>query len=139
MASHAGAPTLHRLLGIGLVTLAAAFGGLTYAGVAPLLERDEGSRVIAYVMAGISLAVCAVALVFVKPRVPERRAGQPVEQYWSARDVTEKILLVWFLLEGAAIQAAIGFLLTGELATLIVAGAAMVAFWLCGPRAFAEA
>jgi hypothetical protein len=138
MASQAGVPLLHRLLGIGLVTLAAVFGGLTYAGVAPLLGRDEGSHVIAYAMAGISLAVCAIALLFFKPRVPERSAGQSVEQYWSARDVTEKILLVWFLLEGAAILAGIGYLLTGELATMIVAGAAIVVFWVCGPRAFAE-
>jgi hypothetical protein len=137
--SAATAPLLHRFLGIGLVMLAAVFAMLGYLGIAPLLPRNGVSPVIAYALSGIGVVLGAIALLFLKPRAPERKPGQSVEQYWSTRETGARVLPVWFLLEGAATTAAIGYLLTGEPVSLIVAALAIAAFWLCGPRVFDRA
>jgi hypothetical protein len=50
-----------------------------------------------------------------------------------------KVLLVWILLGGAGTLAATGYLVTGNPVSAIVTGLAIVAFWLCGPNAFAKA
>lgn len=129
-------PLLHRFLGIGLVMVATVFVTLNYVGVAPLLPREGASAAIAYAMSGISVVMGMVALLFLKPRVPDRKAGQSVEQFWSAPEAGAKVLPVWFLLESAGIAAIIGYLLTGEPVSLIVSALAIAAFWLCGPSVF---
>jgi hypothetical protein len=132
-------PLLHRFLGIGLVMLAGTFLVLAYLGIAPLLPPTDGRPVIAYALAAAGVLPVALALLVFKPRVPERRGGQPVEDYWSTPDVAAKALLVWFLMEGGAMLATIGFLLTGEPVSAIVMGVTVVAYWLCGPNVFAKA
>ena len=109
---------------------------LGYVGIAPLLPRESVATTIAYAMAGIGVVMGAVALMLLKPRVPDRKAGQSVEQYWSAPETSTRVFPVWFLLEGAATIATVGYLLTGEPVSLIVAVLAITAFWLCGPRVF---
>ena len=47
--------------------------------------------------------------------------------------------LVWFLMEGAGMMAAVGYLLTGQPVSVVAMGVAIVAFWLSGPNAFAKA
>jgi hypothetical protein len=129
-------PLLHRFLGIGLVMVATVFITLGYLGIAPLLPREGGSVVIAYAMSGFAVVLGAVALLFLKPKAPERKTGQSVEQYWSAPETSARVLPVWFLLEGAGTTAAIGYLLTGEPVSLVVTALAITVFWLCGPSAF---
>jgi hypothetical protein len=129
-------PLLHRFLGIGLVMVATVFVILGYVGIAPLLSRDGVSAVIAYAMSGVGVVLGAVALLFLKPRAPDRKPGQSVEQYWSAPETRERVLPVWFLLEGAGTTAAMGYVLTGEPVSLIVAALVIAAFWLCGPNVF---
>ena len=132
-------PVLHRFLGIGLVMMATVFVALGYVGIAPLLPRGGASPVIAYAMSGVAVVLGVVALLFLKPRVPDRKPGQSVEQYWSAPEAGARVLPVWFLLEGAGMTSAIGYLLTGEPVALIVAVLAITAFWLCGPNTFDRA
>ena len=135
----AAVPLLHRLLGIGLVMVATVFVTLTYLGIAPLLPREGVSVVIAYALSGVGVVLGAIALLFLKPRAPERKPGQSVEHYWSAPETNARVLPVWFLLEGAGTTAAVGYLLTGEPVALIVAVLTTTAFWLCGPNAFDRA
>jgi hypothetical protein len=111
---------------------------LAYLGIAPLLPR-EGVSVIAYAMSGVAVVLGAVALLFLKPRAPDRKPGQSVEQYWSAPETNARVIPVWFLLDGAGTIAAIGYLLTAEPVSLTVSVLAIVAFWLCGPSAFDRA
>jgi hypothetical protein len=132
-------PLLHRFLGIGLVMVATVFVALGFVGIAPLLPREGASPVIAYAMSGFAVVLGVVALLFLKPRVPDRKPGQSVEQYWSAPDAGARVLPVWFLLEGAGITSSIGYLLTGEPVALIVAVVAITVFWLCGPNTFDRA
>jgi hypothetical protein len=87
---------------------------------------------------GSAFGVTVVALLLLKPRVPERHVAQSVDQYWSTSGVSAKVVNVWFLLDGAGMLALIGCLLTGELVAAIVATVAIFAFWFCGPNTFAK-
>jgi hypothetical protein len=138
MTSASPAALLHRFLGIGLLGLVAVQIALTYAGVVPLLDREGSSSTIAYVLAGIGLAQIAASILALKPRVPERRSGQTVEQYWSTPEVVQAANLTWFLVEGAGVLNVVGFFLSGQLISLIVQATALVAFWLCRPAALAN-
>ena len=137
--AQASVPLLHRFLGIGLVILATVFVGLYVFGRTPLLPPDEVTRVIAYVLSGVSVVLLGVAFLILKPRVPARRAGQSEADYWTTPDAAGKIMQVWFVVEGAGTLSAVGFLLTGEPVAAIVMGAAVAAFWVVGPNAFAHA
>lgn len=132
------APLLHRSLGIGLVMMAAVMAFLRYRGVAPTLP-PESITLILYTLSGLCVVLMAVALFVVKPRVPDRRPQQSVEEYWSTPEVGAKALLVWFLMEGVGTMAAVGYLLTGQPVTVVAMVLAIVAFWLCGPNMFAKA
>jgi hypothetical protein len=126
---------LHRILGIGVTTVAAVFLVLTYLGIAPILREPDGfEQIVAYVLSGVAAAVVAVALLVVKPRFPDRVFGHSVEEYWSEPKVRQNVLLIWFLLEGAGILAAIGFFLTGAVVSAIAMGGAIVIYWLSGPK-----
>lgn len=137
-ATPATGPMLHRFLGIGLMSLAAALLLLKYFGIAQGLRADSVTRLIAYALSGIAVVLAAVALVVFKPRVPERSAAQSVEEYWSTPDIASKVLPVWFLLEGAGTLAAVGYFLTSEPVAAVAAGVLIVAFWWCGPNVFAK-
>ena len=74
------APLLHRSLGMGLTTLAAVFVVLRYLGEAPFAPADSMTSVIAYTFSGLAFALLAVVLLLLKPRVPDRRASQSMEE-----------------------------------------------------------
>jgi hypothetical protein len=137
-AAPATAPLLHRSLGIGLVMMAAVMSFLRYRGLAPTLPPD-GIKSIAYALSALSVVLVAVALLVIKPHVPERLVHQSIEEFWSTPKVGAKAFLVWFLLDGAGMMAAVGYLLTGQPVTVVAMGLAIVAFWLCGPNVFAKA
>ena len=137
-AAPATAPLLHQSLGIGLVMMAAVMSFLRYRGLAPTLSPDSITS-IAYALSGLSVVLVAVALLVIKPRVPDRRPQQSVEEYWSTREVGAKAFLVWFLMEGAGMMAAVGYLLTGQPVSVVAMGVAIAAFWLSGPSAFVKA
>jgi hypothetical protein len=130
---------LHRFLGIGLAALGLTFAVLTAVGVAPLLpQHDEGARIIGYAASGLAVLVILAALLVFKPRVPERPERQAVVDFWSTPLVVQRVMRVWFLLEGAGVLAGIAFLLTGDLVPLLTMAVAMVLYWICGPNRFAE-
>lgn len=130
---------LHRFLGIGLVLLAGVAVGLRQMGLAPTLNAGSGAgSIIVYVFAGASLVMVFAAFFVLKPRAPERRSGQSAAEYWTTPEVGARILPVWFLSEGAGVTAAIGYMLTGHVISLLVVGVAVAAFWLLGPDTFAK-
>ena len=131
-------PLLHRFLGFGMFAIAGTFTGLIATGIGPLIKEPGSEQQLAWIMTGISLAVGATALLVLKPRVPERRPGQSVQEYWSNIEIAGKAMTVWFLLEGAGMLAAIAFLLTGVSAAGLVMALTIVAFWMTGPNTFAK-
>src|SRR5688572_23970497 len=121
----ATAQPLHRSLGIGLVMMAAVMSFLRYRGLAPTLP-PERITLIAYTCSGFCVVLVAVALLVIKPRVPDRRPHQSIEEYWSTPEVGAKAFLVWFLMEGAGTIGAVGYLLTGETVAFAAMGVAIV-------------
>jgi drug/metabolite transporter (DMT)-like permease len=125
---------LHRFLGIGVAILAAVFIGMTVLGAAPLLAGDESAAVIGYGMCAVGLTAAAVAVLVFKPRIPGRRPGQSVDQYWSDLEAVSKIMPFWFLLEGAVVLSCIAFLMAGGAVASATMGITMVAYFLNGPE-----
>jgi hypothetical protein len=138
-AQQATPPLLFRMLGIGLTLMVAGAAVAAALGYAPLLEeRDAASRTIGLVAAAGWIAASLVALLMLKPRVPERRPGQTVDQYWSTPATAAAAIRVWFVLEGACLLAAMGFLMTGEPLAAIAMGLGLPLFWGIGPNTFAK-
>jgi hypothetical protein len=138
MAQTATAPMLHRFLGIGATMLAAVMVFLRTKAEPPA-PGDESTEILAYAFAGISLAMVAVAVLVLARRVPERQLSQRVEDYWMTPAVMASVNLVWFMSEGAAITATIGYFLTGHLAPAAMMVVAICTFWWLGPKTFAKA
>ena len=104
-----------------------------------MIGQDTDSAMIANMLAAIPIALLAVALLVLKPRVPARQPGQTAEAFWSKLEVVSKVMLVWFLMEGAGVISAVGFLLIGGNVAAIVMGVTIAAFWMCGPATFVKA
>jgi len=132
------APTLHRFLGIGLVILLGTAGVMKLMGKVPMLPPDDVTRTIAYIFSGIAAALILVALLMFKPGVPERRAGETMEAYWTTQATVMKIMRVWFVLEGAGVMATVGFFMTGYSVVFVAAAITVAIYWWCGPAAFAK-
>ena len=127
-----GPVLLHKLLGVGLVIVAGAMIIARHsAGDSP-----QGSRMPAYVIAGVSAVMLGAALMLLKPLVPRRKTGQTVAAYWGDAAVVPKALLVWFILEGAGVTASISYFLGGGAYALVAIAAAVAAYWMNGPAVF---
>src|SRR5262245_54512948 len=98
---------LHPLLGIASITMSVVFVLLAYFGVAPLLHAAETDvTLIAYGLSALA-AVNAVAALLFKARIPPRTLGQTEAEYWSTPPMPDSALIVWCLLEGAAVLAGV--------------------------------
>lgn len=130
---------LHGVITAGLAVILAVFLLLTYGlHQAPVLFPGNPSPVIAYLLLAASLTVLSTALLVFKARVPARRSGQSVEEFWGM-EARGSALLFWVLLEGGGIVGAVGFLITGSLIPAIGAVGAIYLFLTNGPGYFEEA
>ena len=127
----------HRMLGIGATLLAVVMVFLRSKADPPLVD-DQSTSVIAYLFASISLVGIAVAIMVLTRRVPERSITQPVDAYWAAPGVLPAANLVWFVLEGAAILAIVGYYMTGHLAPAATMVVGLGVFWWMGPKTFSK-
>lgn len=117
---------LHLALVAGVLGLIAAFGALFWMGTAPLLPA-EGADLIAYTLTALAACPILVGLVRARPRIPSRRAEQPVEEFWQDPAAGNRALVLWALWDGGTILGAAGTLLTGS---LLPAAAGLVSFAL---------
>lgn len=129
------APVLHRSLVTGLLLLTGVMvvlrSGDTWSGDT---DPSSDNRMLGYLLAAVSVLLLAVALLFLKPRVPERKPHQLVEEYWSS--ATPTILPMWFVMEGAGMAAIVGYFLSGERVAALAIGVSIAAFIWYGPKAF---
>ena len=130
--SHGNPALLHKLLGIGLAIMAVAMIIARHS----VGDSPHGSALPAYAIAGVSAVMLGAALMFLKPLVPRRRAGQTVAAYWTDPAVVPKALLVWFILEGAGVLASVSYFLGGGPYAAAVIAAAVAAYWMNGPAVF---
>ena len=130
------APVLHRSL---LTSLLLVTGVLVVlrsgdTGASPL---GGGNHLLGYGLSALSFVLVAVAVLFLKPRVPVRKERQPVEEYWAS--VTKTILPMWFIMEAAGTIAVVAYFLTGVTVAAVAIAASIGLFIWYGPKAFAQA
>lgn len=132
----AGARQLYRLLGGFVSGLAAVFVGMTVLDAAPLMPAGTAPLAAEYGPPAAALAALAAAFFVIQPRIPGRLSSQGSDEYWQHPQVFANVTLIWFLLEGAGVMAAIGYLLTGELLPTAVMAADIAAYWWYRPSLF---
>lgn len=131
----AGNPALlHRFLGIGLVITGIVL--IAVRRFAAVAESQDDQVLFEYVFSAIGVTMVGTALLHLKPQVPARRSGQTTAHYWADKQVTARATLVWFILDGGGIVAAVGHFLSGGPISAAVWMAAAAAFWMNGPRTF---
>jgi len=103
------------LLAVQVVTFATFAFVVSRTG--PLLG-DMGTLV-GQALTGVAVVQLAVAVLMLRPRIPERLSNVDREAYWATAAARTAALLVWAVAEGATIVALVAYLLTG----LALAGA----------------
>jgi hypothetical protein len=132
----AGGAQLHRFLGAGLSVVAAVFVAMTYLGAAPLLAAEGATLPVTYGLPAVSCAIVAVALFVIRPRVPDRTSMETPDEYWARPEVGTNVVLLWFMVEGAGMLAAVGYLLAGGPPATLAMALAIVVYWWCRPGLF---
>jgi hypothetical protein len=130
------APVLHRSLVTGLLILTGVMIVLKSGDMSPRLPDAGGNQVLGYTLSALSFVLTAVALVFLRARVPARREREPVEEYWASAART--ILPMWFVMEAAGLTAIVSYFLTGQTVAAVAIGISIAAFIWYGPKAFAN-
>ena len=103
---------LHLALAGGLAAVSVVFVVLVKVLRGPL----GGEAIPSIAFAAVSVTQIAVALLFFRRRIPSRPFDQSVEAYWSVNAVRSSAIVLWALLGGAGLFAAVGYVLTGALA-----------------------
>jgi hypothetical protein len=125
---------LHRFLGIGLVVVAGALAIARQSGA--MGPQQDDMRLPAFALLGLSVGMCAAALLLLKSWVPKRRSGQTVADYWSDTATGAKAFRFWFILEGSGVVASISYFLGGSPYSAALMAIAIAAFWMNGPGVF---
>jgi hypothetical protein len=86
-----------------------------------------GATIPGIAFAAVAVTQIGVALLVFRRRIPSRPFNQSVEDYWSVNAVRSSSIVLWALLEGAGLFAAVGYLLTGALAAAAVGLVALFA------------
>lgn len=128
-------PVLHRSLLTGQLILTGVMVVLRSGDTAAQLSDDNS--MLGYGLSALSIALVAVALLLLKPRVPVRQTRQPVEDYWTS--VASTILPMWLVMEGAGLIAIVGYFLTGETVAAMAIAVSIGTFIWFGPKAFVQA
>ena len=128
-----GAPRAVRVVHAALVA------GLSIVGATFLVLRrarhmDFGVGAgLGRVFAVMSLVVLAVALFFLRSRIPQRRSDQSPDEYWSARESRDAAVILWAIVEGAGMVGWVGYLLTGSVAPGLIAVVSILSLILIRP------
>jgi hypothetical protein len=111
--------------------------GLTLAGLLPILPSARSSTT-ALAATWVSQILLLLLVLTVKPVVARRRDRQSVQEYWSTPKIRLSVFVVWSLIVAAGLVAAVSWLVSGQMVPALATASATVAYWLCGPDAFAK-
>jgi len=81
----------------------------------------------------MSLVVLAVALFFLRSRIPQRRSDQSPDEYWSAHESRDAAVILWAIVQGAGMVGWVGYLLTGSVAPGLIAVVSILSLILIRP------
>ncbi len=129
---------LYRTLGIGLLFVSGASLALGYLGIGPLLLDDTVPSPIAYAPSAVAVALVAVSVFILTPRVPPRSSVMSANEFWSNPEMGGKAVVIWLLVEGGGMLAAVGYQLTRQPASALVIGLSIAAYYWCRPARFAN-
>ena len=121
---------LHVAMTLGLVLIAGVFLSLRR-----LKPGFDVWPPIGLVTAGFAVVQLAAVLGILIPRMPRRPADQSPDDYWMTVARGDAII-VWAMLEAAGLLSAVGYLLTGAVASTATGVVAIVALALMGPARF---
>ena len=137
-ATSASVTQLYRALAMGLLLVSGASLALGYFGIGPVLLDDTVPLAIAYAPSAIAGALVVVGVFVLAPRVPTRSPMTSVNEFWSNPEMGGKAVVVWFLVEGGGMLAAVGYLLTRHPSSAFVIGLSIAAYYWCRPERFAN-
>ncbi len=119
---------------------AAMLGGLVATGGTLVLVRRlvplpamGDSRMLAPVLTTAAGLLLTVAWLALRSRVPARRSEQSADAYWGVPSTRVGAIVLWGVVEGAGVIAAVGFFLTGGGTTAAAYALALVTLVLLGP------
>ena len=124
--------------GVRIIHLALVIGLVLVAGVFYILRQQPGVSFgfgpsIGLIMAGIALVSLVIALGFLARRVPQRPADQTPDVYWTRNEIRGAAIILWAMVEGAALLSWLGYLLTGAWVPAAVGLLAIAALTLLRP------
>ena len=119
---------------------AAMLGGLVAAGgtlvlvrrLVPLPALGE-SRILAPALTTAAGLLLTIAWLALRSRIPARRSEQSADAYWGVPSTRGSAIVLWGVVEGAGMIAAVGFFLTGGGATAAAFAIALGTLLLLGP------
>ena len=125
------------------VVHAALLGGLaligaTFVAVNAIVGAVGLIPVPGVVFALIGLVQLAIAFAVLRQRVPSRRSGQTVDDYWSSDKVRTAALALWAVIEGGSLFAWVGYLLTRDPAPAVVGVLGLIALFMARPAQLEE-
>jgi len=80
-----------------------------------------------------AIVLLVVALTVLRPRIPEQVSDQTPDAFWGDARVRMTALTTWAVVEGAAILAAIGYLLTGTMLPTLALALGLTTLWWLRP------
>lgn len=93
----------------------------------------RGVPVVGLALAGCAVAVLGTAVTVLRARVPSRSPAQAPDAYWEDAGTRAAALVLWAVIEGAGLLAAVGYLVSGGMVPAAVFAAALGTIALLGP------
>ena len=121
----------------------ALLGGLALIGATFLVVNAIVGAVGLMPIPGVAFAIIglvqlAIAFAVLRRRVPSRRSGQAVDDYWSSNEVHTAALALWAVIEGGGLFAWVGYLLTRDPAPALVGVLGLIALFMARPAQLEE-
>jgi hypothetical protein len=111
-----GQRIIHLGLLVGLVVVGGTF--LLLLRVNGPLTSPPGIGVI---LAGVAVAMLALALIVLRGKVPPRRFDQSADDYWGTNEARSSSIMLWAAIEAAGLLSWMGYVMTGQLVPAAVA------------------
>jgi hypothetical protein len=120
---------IHAALVAGVLFTGAAFVFVVHARE----SMPESGEMHGILLAVIGLALALVSAPVLRRRIPERTAQQSPDGYWGIVENRSAAMILWAVIEGAALASLVGYFLTGSLVPVITAVIALAALILFRP------
>lgn len=130
-----GMRILHAALTAGLTLSAIVFFIVRRVSPLPALAQ---AQVLSLALTVAAISAIVVAFMVVRPRIPSRASEQTADLYWGDPTARMSALVLWAVVEGAGLIAAVGYLLTGATPPLIALVLAILTLASLRPERLAQ-